>query len=74
MCILWQAAGFGSQLHHMIFCLNMAYGTGRTLVLNSRNWHYNKAGWEQVFQPLSNTCRDAEGRSNASWPGKMGQG
>ena len=73
MYILWQAVGFGSQLHHVIYCLTIAYGTGRTLVLNSSNWNYN-ADWEQVFQPLSNTCRDAVGRSRASWPGKVGQG
>lgn len=67
-----QVCGFGCQLHHVAYCMMVAYGSGRTLVLNSRNWRYNRAGWEQVFQPLSDTCRDPGGRSRAAWPGKDG--
>ncbi|XP_043204524.1 alpha-(1,6)-fucosyltransferase-like [Amphibalanus amphitrite] len=69
VCNLNKVCGFGCQLHHVAYCLTVAYGTGRTLVLNSRNWRYNRAGWEQVFQPLSGTCQDTGGRSKAAWPG-----
>jgi hypothetical protein len=35
----------------------MAYGTQRTLILDSKNWHYApEEGWESVFLPLSNNC------------------
>lgn len=48
----------------------MAYATERTLILKSKGWRYHKAGWEEVFKPLSDTCTTADGSSHASWSGQ----
>lgn len=45
----------------------MAYATERTLILKSKGWRYHKAGWEEVFKPISDTCLSSEGSSHASW-------
>ncbi|XP_026478661.1 alpha-(1,6)-fucosyltransferase-like [Ctenocephalides felis] len=70
VCNLNKGCGFGCQLHHVAYCFIIAYGTERTLILNSKGWRYHKAGWEEVFLPLSETCRNAEGTTHGSWPGK----
>lgn len=49
----------------------MAYATERTLILKSKGWRYHKAGWEEVFKPLSDTCLSSEGSSHASWSGHI---
>ncbi len=41
----------------------VAYATGRTLILESRGWRYNRGGWEKVFMPLSDTCTSNNGDS-----------
>lgn len=33
----------------------MAYGTKRTLILSSKDWSYQRDGWERVFLPLVKT-------------------
>lgn len=48
----------------------MAYATERTLILKSKGWRYHKAGWEEVFKPLSETCMTPDGSSHASWSGQ----
>lgn len=49
----------------------MAYATERTLILKSKGWRYHKAGWEEVFQPISETCSDVDATYHASnWPGQ----
>lgn len=49
----------------------MAYGTQRTMVLKSKGWRYHRAGWEEVFMPVSDTCTDTEGAASVSnWPGR----
>lgn len=63
-----QGCGYGCQLHHVVYCFIMAYSTERTLVLKSKGWRYHKAGWEEVFKPLSDTCTTAEG-THATWSG-----
>lgn len=70
VCNLNKGCGYGCQIHHAIYCFLVAYGTERTLILNSKGWRYNKKGFEDVFQPLSETCTDPEGSSRSSWPGK----
>lgn len=65
-----QGCGYGCQIHHVVYCLIVAYGSKRTLILKSRGWRYNKAGWEDVFHPLSDTCTDPSGYSHSHWPGK----
>ncbi|KAI8034792.1 hypothetical protein M5D96_012456 [Drosophila gunungcola] len=50
--------------------LIVAYATERTLILKSRGWRYHKGGWEEVFQPVSNSCHDAGTANTYNWPGK----
>ncbi|KAK3855023.1 hypothetical protein Pcinc_038548 [Petrolisthes cinctipes] len=69
VCNLNKGCGYGCQIHHVVYCLIVAYGSKRTLILKSRGWRYNKAGWEDVFQPLSDTCTDPSGYSHSHWPG-----
>ncbi|EAA01061.5 AGAP001888-PA [Anopheles gambiae str. PEST] len=70
LCRLNKGCGYGCQLHHVVYCFIMAYATERTLILKSKGWRYHKAGWEEVFQPISDTCLDSNGASHASWPGQ----
>jgi len=48
----------------------MAYATERTMILTSVGWRYHKAGWEEIFKPVSDTCTDAEGKTRSTWPGQ----
>lgn len=68
LCNLNKGCGYGCQLHHAVYCLLVAYGTQRTLILKSKGWRYNRAGWEQVFRPVSDTCTDFTGHVH-NWPG-----
>lgn len=68
LCNLNKGCGYGCQLHHAVYCLLVAYGTQRTLILRSKGWRYNRAGWEQVFRPVSETCTDFSGHVH-NWPG-----
>ena len=56
ICNLNKGCGYGCQIHHAIYCFIVAYGTERMLVLKSKGWRYDKAGFEDVFLPLSDTC------------------
>ncbi|XP_041354464.1 alpha-(1,6)-fucosyltransferase-like [Gigantopelta aegis] len=67
VCNLHKGCGFGCQLHHVVYCLIVAYATKRTLVLESKGWRYAPEGWETVFQPLSNTCTNRAGESSRHW-------
>lgn len=60
VCRLEKNCGFGCTIHHLVYCLHIAYATERTLILLSKGWSYHKAGWEDVFHPLSNSCTVAE--------------
>lgn len=68
LCNLNKGCGYGCQLHHAVYCFIVAYGTERTLILKSKGWRYNRNGYEDIFQPLSDTCQDATGHK-AHWPG-----
>lgn len=65
-----KGCGYGCQIHHVVYCFIVAYGTQRTLILKSKGWRYDRKGWEDVFQPLSETCSDSAGISFAHWPGE----
>jgi glycoprotein 6-alpha-L-fucosyltransferase len=67
VCNLNKGCGYGCQIHHLVYCFIIAYGTERTLILDSRGWRYSSAGWEKVFKPLSETCVDRDGRSSRAW-------
>lgn len=69
VCNLNKGCGYGCQLHHAVYCFMVAYGTKRTMILKSKGWRYHKAGWDDVFQPISKTCTNANGKSINNWPG-----
>ena len=58
VCTLNKACGYGCQVHHVIYCMIMAYSSNRTMVINSRGWSYSKRGWEGTFLPVSESCRN----------------
>ncbi|XP_018333906.2 alpha-(1,6)-fucosyltransferase-like [Agrilus planipennis] len=67
ICNINKGCGYGCQIHHLVYCSIVAYGTQRTLILNSKGWIYNKAGWETIFKPVSDTCTDPGGASVKEW-------
>uniref|UniRef100_A0A1I8NTE8 Alpha-(1,6)-fucosyltransferase n=1 Tax=Stomoxys calcitrans TaxID=35570 RepID=A0A1I8NTE8_STOCA len=70
LCKLNKGCGYGCQLHHAVYCFIVAYATERTLILKSKGWRYHKGGWEEVFQPVSDTCVDIGGARANNWPGR----
>ena len=68
LCNLNKGCGYGCQLHHAVYCFIVAYGTERTLILKSKGWRYNRNGYEEIFQPLSETCNEPSGK-RSHWPG-----
>ncbi|GIY50593.1 alpha-(1,6)-fucosyltransferase [Caerostris extrusa] len=68
LCNLNKGCGYGCQIHHAVYCFIVAYGTKRTLILRSHNWRYAQKGWESVFLPISETCKDDSGSPRAPWP------
>ncbi|XP_023306207.2 alpha-(1,6)-fucosyltransferase [Lucilia cuprina] len=70
VCKLNKGCGYGCQLHHAVYCFIVAYATERTLILKSRGWRYHKGGWEEVFQPVSDTCFELDGAHANNWPGR----
>lgn len=67
LCKTSKQCGFGCQLHHLTFCLIVAYSTERTMILLSKNWKYAPKGWETSFLPMSSTCITDEGSSKHAW-------
>ncbi|VDN05664.1 unnamed protein product [Thelazia callipaeda] len=55
-CDLNKSCGFGCQLHHVVYCFIVAYGSNRTLVLvnDGRSWSYSSQGWSAAFLPITN--------------------
>lgn len=41
------------------------------MILKSKGWRYHRAGWEDIYKPVSNTCVDPSGTSTSHWPGKI---
>eukprot|EP00057_Strongylocentrotus_purpuratus_P005429 XP_003730961.2 PREDICTED: alpha-(1,6)-fucosyltransferase [Strongylocentrotus purpuratus] len=71
LCTFKKTSGFGSKVHHLSFCMLMAYGSGRTLILESgEGWAYFKEGWDKCFRPFSETCLHGTGETTAfnKWP------
>ena len=70
VCNINKLCGFGCQIHHVVYCFILAYGTERTLVLTSKDWRYNRGGFEQVFKPVSETCSATrlENKQKQPWP------
>ncbi|XP_026872015.2 alpha-(1,6)-fucosyltransferase [Electrophorus electricus] len=70
VCNINKGCGYGCQLHHVVYCFMIAYGTQRTLILESHGWRYSTGGWETVFRPVSDTCTDRTGASTGHWSGE----
>lgn len=70
VCNINKGCGYGCQLHHVVYCFMIAFGTQRTLILESQSWRYATSGWESVFKPVSNTCTDRSGTSTGHWSGE----
>ncbi|XP_069773480.1 alpha-(1,6)-fucosyltransferase isoform X2 [Narcine bancroftii] len=70
VCNINKGCGYGCQLHHVVYCFMIAFGTRRTLILESQNWRYSSGGWESVFKPISETCTDRSGTSSGHWSGE----
>lgn len=69
LCNLNKGCGFGCQIHHVVYCFLVAFGTERTMILKSKGWRYHKEGWDSIFKPLSDTCLSTSGDSYINWPG-----
>lgn len=70
-CELSLYAGFGSRIHHVVKCLEFAYITNRTLILDSNYRVYGSElfgyFWQDVFLPLSTTCLTSDGSTTVKW-------
>lgn len=75
VCSLNKGCGFGCQIHHLVYCFVVALAENRTLILNAKNWRYadreqkrsKTAGWNAVFQPLSQNCLEEGTGKRSSW-------
>ncbi|XP_067274322.1 alpha-(1,6)-fucosyltransferase isoform X1 [Pseudorasbora parva] len=70
VCNINKGCGYGCQLHHVVYCFMIAYGTQRVLILESHNWRYAPKGWETVFRAVSDTCTDRSGATTGHWSGE----
>lgn len=70
VCNINKGCGYGCQLHHVVYCFMIAYGTQRVLILESHNWRYAPKGWEAAFLPVSDTCTDRSGATTGHWSGE----
>ena len=69
VCQLTMSCGFGCYIHHVSYCLIIAYATERTLILESNRWKYSHGGWESAFMPLSEICTTAPGKQKSGLKG-----
>ncbi|CAL8095889.1 unnamed protein product [Calicophoron daubneyi] len=47
---------FGCNVHHLVYCFQVAYATGRTLAFDSSETSHYTSWWEQNFEPLAKNC------------------
>ncbi|CAK9293615.1 unnamed protein product [Gordionus sp. m RMFG-2023] len=70
ICDVDKSCGFGCQIHHVIYCLVVAFSSKRTLILKSENWKYDSLGFEHEFLPLSACSSHEEGEDRpVEWRG-----
>ncbi|RCN52095.1 hypothetical protein ANCCAN_01883 [Ancylostoma caninum] len=55
-CSLPGSCGFGCQVHHLTYCLLVAFASSRVLVIRKNAWGYHREGWAGAFHPPS-TCQ-----------------
>ena len=69
VCQINKGCGYGCQIHHVLYCFLVAFGTRRTLVIDPTGWRYSSSGWEGIFEPASDTCKSYSGKLGM-WSGK----
>ena len=69
ICDLNKACGFGCQVHHVMYCFITSFFTNRVMILESKNWRYNPAGFEAYFKPMSDSCTSYSDNP-ISWNGR----
>ncbi|KAF8385778.1 fut-8 [Pristionchus pacificus] len=80
VCNLDKQCGFGCQLHHVAYCFVVAFGEGRTLVMegDGKEWRihfgapytgYSHNGWTSTFLPVTScTVKDViAGSGPVNW-------
>lgn len=74
-CQLNMFCGFGSRIHLVVKCLQFAYVTERTLILDPKYRVYGRLEnghlWQDIFLPLSNTCLSSDGATSGKWSGNI---
>lgn len=63
-----QSCGFGCMIHFASKCLQAAYSSGRTMVLDE-----NFFGLKNHFLPVSETCQNFLPQTNFEWPYNMSE-
>ncbi|CAH8489603.1 unnamed protein product [Schistosoma turkestanicum] len=53
---LERPCAFGCNAHHLMYCFQMAYATGRTLLLDPKDGQSYSQWWIKNFLPLSEKC------------------
>ena len=61
VCQINKGCGYGCQIHHILYCFIVAFGTQRTLVIDSTGWSYSSTGWDGIFKPVSDICTSYRG-------------
>nr|XP_018905215.1 PREDICTED: alpha-(1,6)-fucosyltransferase-like [Bemisia tabaci] len=55
-CTLIKTCCYACVLHHLTYCLMIAFGHGRTLIVKEGDEHHGMRRWESMFLPISGTC------------------
>ncbi|KER25022.1 hypothetical protein T265_07419 [Opisthorchis viverrini] len=61
---LTRPCAFGCNVHHLAYCLQLAYASGRTLILTGILTGYGE-WWSRNFLPLSSTCSEEAADSSS---------
>ncbi|EYB91841.1 hypothetical protein Y032_0201g1732 [Ancylostoma ceylanicum] len=64
-CSLPGTCGFGCQVHHLTYCLLVAFASNRVLFIRRGGWGYHREGWTGAFR-FPNTCELPE--EEVDWP------
>ncbi|EDO43595.1 predicted protein [Nematostella vectensis] len=61
ICQLNKGCGYGCQVHHVLYCFIVAFGSQRTMIIDSTGWRYSSSGWSGIFLQPSETCTSYTG-------------
>ena len=73
ICDIGKGCGFGCQIHHVAYCLIIAYATERSLHLRGKPWSYTPNGFASIFYDLGSTekCSSVmDANPPVDWTGK----